>query len=302
MTRFWLVLLLLVGGTSPADVVGRFDVEGPPVLFEPGIVSTERSEVKLTFAPDGRRMLWGTIGWPGGAGGWDIWESVREGGHWGKPHPATFNSPENDFDPSFAADGRGLYFFSNRPGGLGGDDIYYVGFDREANAYGEPVNLGPNVNSAGDEWGPVVSPDGTRLLVSTNGRAGQGKHDLFVSRKQGGHWSALANLGSDVNSPLEDFDAAFLDADGTIVFASGNLENGPVALRVSFVTTAGYSKPIDPGEAVNSATFINFGCATNPREPGVLYFTSNFKGNALGKADIYRVRYRLTRQPSREAR
>ena len=87
----------------------------------------------------------------------------------------------------------------------------------------------------------------------------------------------------------------FADGDGTLVFASGDLDNGPVTLRVSFFTKTGYSKAMPLPEAVTSPTFMNFGVTTSPSEPGVLYFTSNFEGNAKGRSDIYRVRYRITR-------
>ena len=99
--RLMLASLLLAAATGPAAVSGRFEVEGAPVLFEPGVVSTEKSEIKVTFSPDGKRMLWGAIGWAGGVGGFDIWESVKDGSGWGMPHAVGFNSPENDFDPSF---------------------------------------------------------------------------------------------------------------------------------------------------------------------------------------------------------
>ena len=74
-------------------------------------------------------MLWGAIGWSGGAGGWDIYESERYGHGLEPPHTASFNSAANDFDPSFAPDGSGVYFFSNRDGGFGKDDIYFAPFD-----------------------------------------------------------------------------------------------------------------------------------------------------------------------------
>src|SRR5688572_26484067 len=90
-------------------------------LWLPDLVSTAHSEVRITFSPDGERMLWGTIGWSGGVGGWDIYESRRSGSAWSKPSPVSFNSTANDFDPSFAPDGAGVYFFSNRAGGFGKD-------------------------------------------------------------------------------------------------------------------------------------------------------------------------------------
>ncbi len=291
MRRAFALAFLLI---APAARGERLTIEGAPELVAPGVVSTEKSEVKVTFSPDGRRMLWGTIGWEGGAGGWDIWESVRESDAWGKPRPVPFNSAANDFDPSFAPDGRGLYLFSNREGGLGGDDIYFVPFDPKTARYGAATNLGPAVNTAGDEWGPVVSPDGQALLFCTNGRGGAGKHDLFASARRNGSWTEAASIGA-ANTPAEDFDAAFVDGGRAIVFASGDLENGPVTLYVSFRGRDGYSAPTPLPEAVNSKTFITFGCAANPREPGVLYFTSNFEGNSRGRSDIYRVRYRVER-------
>ena len=64
-----------------------------------------------------------------GAGGWDIYESQRSGDGWSAPRAVSFDSSANDFDPSFAPDGSGVYFFSNRDGGFGKDDIYFAPFD-----------------------------------------------------------------------------------------------------------------------------------------------------------------------------
>jgi hypothetical protein len=110
-------LLLALAGAATA---ARLEVTRPPELFLPGLVSTGASEVKIAFSPDGKRMLWGSTNRPGGPGGWDVWESVRTHGRWSAPRPAAFDSPANDFDPCFAPDGRGVWFFSNRAGGLEG--------------------------------------------------------------------------------------------------------------------------------------------------------------------------------------
>lgn len=288
--------------TTSAWVLGRerptrkpaVTFEGSPELVHPGLVSTDRSEVKITFSPDGRRMLWGAIGWEGGRGGWDVWESVKSAdGSWGKPAPAGFDSEANDFDPCFAPDGSGVYFFSNRPGGLGGDDIWFAPWDAKSAAYGEAVNLGPNVNSKGDEWGPVVSADGKRLLFCTDGRGGAGKHDIFVSRRTAKGWAAPERLAGPINSEADDFDPVFLGDGQTIVFASGDLENGPVKLYATVLDRGVTSARTELPERFNSPTFLNFGCSVVPAEPGVLYVTSSYEGNASGRADIYRIRYTL---------
>src|SRR5215510_12540130 len=117
----------------------------PAQLWLPDQVSTPKSEVRITFSPDGKRMLWGAIGWSGGIGGWDIYESERSTRGWSTPRTVSFDSTANDFDPSFAPDGSGVYFFSNRDGGFGKDDIYVVPFDALKGSYGTPRNLGANI-------------------------------------------------------------------------------------------------------------------------------------------------------------
>src|SRR5688500_7410091 len=106
------------------------------------------------------------MGWSGTpgttGGGWDIYESERSDGGWSKPRIVAFNSTANDFDPSFAPDGSGVYFFSNREGGFGNDDICLAPLDARTGVYGAARNPGAAINSAGDEWAPVVSPDGSR--------------------------------------------------------------------------------------------------------------------------------------------
>src|SRR5262249_43771348 len=112
------VFAFLAIGFFSASMATEPMTASPAKLWLPDLVSTPNSEVRITFSPDGKRMLWGAIGWANGAGGWDVYESVREGEGWSAPKSASFNSAANDFDPSFAPDGSGVYFFSNRPGGL----------------------------------------------------------------------------------------------------------------------------------------------------------------------------------------
>lgn len=266
-------------------------VVGEAELFQAGVISTEESEVKIAFSPDGNRCLWGTIAWDGGKGGWDIWESVRSNGIWSKPRNVSFNSDANDFDPAFAPDGKAVYFFSNREGGFGGDDIYYVSFDRKSGTYGAPQNSGANINSAGDEWGPSLSPDGKRLMFCTDGRGGSGKHDILVSKKTKKGWSVPENLGANLNSALDDFDATFMHDGKTIVFSSERKGKDNVDLYVSYRVKGKYTTPVMLVGAVNSAEGYEIGSAINLSEPGYLYFTTQNPQNGVGRSDIYRIKY-----------
>ena len=263
-------------------------------LWLPDVVSTPNSEVRITFSPDGKRMLWGTIGWAGGAGGWDIYESVRQGDGWSTPKSASFNSPENDFDPSFAPDGSGVYFFSNRPGGLGKDDIYFAAFDRKSATYAAAVNLGDGVNSAGDEWAPVVSPDGRRLLFASDGRGGHGKHDLFIAHREGNQWTGARNVEA-LNSAEEDFDAAFLHDGHSIVLSRGDFE-GTVVLYLARWADGRWQPPVRLGNAINSPEpdAWTFGPSISLHDSGALYVSSQ-RAEHRGKSDIYRIEYTLAK-------
>jgi TolB protein len=257
-------------------------------LWQPDRVSTEKSEVRITFSPDGARMLWGTIGGTGGAGGWDIFESRRAGSGWTAPEAVSFNSAANDFDPSFAPDGSGVYFFSNREGGSGKDDLYFSAFDAKTGRYAAAANLGPEVNSAGDDWAPVVSPDGTQLLFATDGRGGKGRHDLFVARRQGSLWVEPKPVDA-LNSAEEDFDATFLPDGRSIVFSRGDLQ-GTVALYLSRHANGALQAPVRMDDTVNSTEpgAWTFGPSVSPHDPGALYVTSQ-RAEKRGRADIYRI-------------
>jgi outer membrane protein OmpA-like peptidoglycan-associated protein/tetratricopeptide (TPR) repeat protein len=101
-----------------------------------------------------------------------------------------------------AAHGR-LFFSSDRPGGLGGFDIWMVQLDTKGNA-DNPVNLGASVNSPSDEHAPAYHEPSQSLVFSTNGRVGMGGFDLFQSKAAGKSWSDPVNLGYPVNSSKDD--------------------------------------------------------------------------------------------------
>lgn len=259
----------------------------PPVR-EATPFSTADGDIRVTISPDGRHALWGVVIGRDPAQ-LDIVESVRTASGWSAPRPVSFNTPQTDFDPSFAPDGRSVYFFSSRPGGAGGDDLYVVSFDPAGGGYGAPVNLGAGVNTSGDEWAPMLSADGRHLLFASDGHGGQGKHDLFIATRSGESWGAPVNLGPGVNTPAEDFDATFVHGGHAIVFAQGNFDddNG-VKLMLASNARDGWRTLRALGPEINCTPFVN-GPSVSPSEPDILYFSAACDGGR-GRSDIWRVR------------
>jgi len=196
------------------------------------------------------------------------------------------------FDPAFTPDGRWVYFFSNRPGGLGGDDIYRVAVTGDG--FGAVEHLGAEVNSAGDEWAPGLSPDGTLLLFASDGRGGPGRHDLFIARAKGARWQDAVPLPGAINTSAEEFDATFLVDGSSIVFArSANLETDRITLTFAARGASGYAfgTPVPLSGSLRDVDAL--GPAIDWHEPSTLLFSAAATSSSNKRPDIYEVRYRL---------
>lgn len=103
-----------------------------------------------------------------------------------------------DDQPSLTLDGRYMYFYSTRPGGLGQGDIWVS--ENINGQWQAPVNLGGNVNSSADDGTPAISTDGQTLIFASSRSGGYGAIDLYVSTKVNGVWQPAVNLGGVVNT------------------------------------------------------------------------------------------------------
>lgn len=289
MKKTILVLLYIY---SSAAFCQSINFVSEPELFAPSVISTEVSEVKITFSPDGKYVLWGAIGKENGTGGFDIWQCERTEKGWGNSKPVYFNSVDNDFDPCFSADGKILYFFSNRPGGFGGDDIYYVQYDSATNTFGLPLNMGDEFNTAGDEWGPTVSPDGSKFLFCTDGLNGKGKHDIYVCERTSDGWSSPKPI-DEINSVEDDFDPVFLHNNKTILFTR-KLSEDETLLYISYLSKDEYSIPVQLSNKINIPGTWNFGSSINPLDNSSIYYSTYIKDKSKGRLDIYRINYSLS--------
>jgi outer membrane protein OmpA-like peptidoglycan-associated protein len=129
-------------------------------------------------------------------------------GSWGALEPLPFNSDDYSVaHPSLTSDGRRLFFSSDMPGGFGGKDIYVSSY--ENGSWSPPVNLGPGINTEGDELYPNYESDG-RLYFSSDGHFGLGGQDIyFVADMGDGTWNNPENIGYPINTPSDDFGIIF---------------------------------------------------------------------------------------------
>ena len=125
-------------------------------------------------------------------------QAVFADGGWTLNTLAEFSGRDHSYaHPTMIKDGSVLIFVSNMEGGYGGNDLYASYWMK--NNWSEAENLGPRVNSNGDESYPFLHADGN-LYFSSTGHAGYGGNDIFVTRKDGKKWNEALNLGEPVNS------------------------------------------------------------------------------------------------------
>ncbi|HLF34630.1 MAG TPA: OmpA family protein [Cyclobacteriaceae bacterium] len=163
------------------------------------------NEGSVTFSSDGRTMIFakGNTGKRRGAKDVDLFITSYRRGGWTPPRILTISDPSAwDSSPSLSSDGRTLYFSSNRNGGFGGTDIYSSTRDGRGR-WGNLRNLGPEINTPGNEMFPYSADDGT-LYFSSDGHPGFGNLDLFKAERREGKLVAR-NLGSPINSSSDDF-------------------------------------------------------------------------------------------------
>ncbi|QGZ96861.1 TolB family protein [Terricaulis silvestris] len=284
------VLAALACGCATQPGAPAFSVVGEAELFAPGVVSTDFAEIRLTISPDGRTALWFSRNRPGGAGGYDIWMSRRTGDAWGEAAPVSFNTAGRDFDPAFSADGRYVYFCSDRPGGLGGDDLYRVAVT--ADGFGAVEHLGAGVNSASNEWAPMLSPDGARLLFSSNRPGGAGRMDLFVAARAGDGFAAAAPVPGGVNTAADEFDSTYLADGTTIIFSRApDLAADRIDLVFAALTAGAYGAGETLPLGVNDAQADTYGPMLDWSDRQQITFSGRRGGT--GDMDLFVVRYRL---------
>ena len=166
-------------------------------------INTDGNEATIGLSADGQELYV----YRDDKGDGNIYLSTLDGDFWTVPVKID-NGPINskNWEPSacVSADGNTMYFVSNRPGGLGGRDIYQC--HRLPNhTWSEPENLGPTINTPNDEDAPFMHPDGTTFFFSSTGHNSMGGFDVFYSTKVANNvWTTPINMGYPINTTDDD--------------------------------------------------------------------------------------------------
>jgi outer membrane protein OmpA-like peptidoglycan-associated protein len=196
--------------------------EWTPASAAGGTINSPQSEAAQTLSADGQWMIYSANGRKDSYGNYDLYMAQLTPNGWEDTYHfgGRINTDQWESQPSLSPDGKDLYFSSRRPGGYGGIDIYVCRL--QPNGYfSAPENLGPAVNTAGDDQCPFIHADNQTLYFTSNHWPGYGDDDLFFVRKQpDGSWSQPINLGYPINT-VDKEGTLFIAADGkTAYYAS----------------------------------------------------------------------------------
>ncbi len=229
------------------------------------------------------------------------------GSEWSEPVNlgAPVNSAANEMNPALSPDELSIYFVSNRPGQLGNGDIWVSRRASLDSPWGEPVNLGPNVNGPGIEASPMLSIDGHLLFFASVRPDGHGLNDIYVARRADKSddlgWGPAVDLGPDVNT------AAFEAGEFYLQSGEGGADNlyfsrGPntVALDIYVAPVKADGESLGPAMPVTELNDLD--PAITDAHPSLrvdgreLFFYSNRAGS-LGASDLYRSVRRSVHEP-----
>lgn len=279
-------------------------------------INTNKNEGAQSITADGNYIYFTACNRSDGHGRMcDLYYSKIIMGRWSKPENLgnQINTKYSEKHPAISADGRTLFFTTNRPGGAGDYDIWMS--QKIDGNWGAPVNLGDSINSPGTEQSPFIHPDQQSLYFSSDGWMGMGQGDLFISRlKSDKTWTRPRNMGYPINTHNEEI-GLIVNAMGDRAYFSSNRREGtdidiytfelPAALRpipVSYMSGRVYDSrnmkgiqaafqliDLESGEVVMEAN-SNAGegdylislpsqatYAFNVSQPGYLFYSDHFE-------------------------
>ncbi len=257
---FWLTLLAALALSAPAQGEELIGVEGPylgqkppkdtAVVFAPGIVSTDASELNAVFSPDGTELIF-TRPLKGIRYRMMYMHSID--GKWTRPVEAPFAEGLNAVDPSYSPDGSTVFWCGTTAENVGEDmDIWYS--ERTGNGWTKAARAEPLINSEAEEVYPILTRSNTFYFISSR-EGGFGDKDVYSARYAGGRFSDVKNLGESINTEALDSDT-FVAPDESFMVISSLRKGGRGSgdLWVSFrEKDGGWTNAVNIGPRVNTA-------------------------------------------------
>lgn len=200
-----------------ADREGEVWVNAHKIGFE---INTEMNDVVVGMNDLGNILLVNRT--KKGMDYGNLYLCENKAGKWLKPVmlSESINSQHKESSACIAADGKLIYFSSNRPGGLGGKDIWKVK-QLPTGEWAKPFNIGGPINTPYDEEAPFISPDGKTLYFSSNGHNTIGGYDIFSAASRGdGSWEKPENMGYPINTVDDDKYFSVGENDKTAYYSS----------------------------------------------------------------------------------
>lgn len=220
-------------------------------------INTTDNEGAQNISADGKLLVFTACGRQDGVGSCDIYFSVSRNGKWTKPRNlgVPVNSKDWESQPSLSADGNELYFASKRAGTLGGSDLWMS--RRQSNGtWGNPQNLGKQVNTPEDDQAPFLHPDGQTLYFMSQGHPGMGGFDLYFSKRNAdGSWGVPKNLGYPINTKANE-GALVVNLDGTTAYFATDEPDKTNAQMLARKNLDIYSFTLYPEARPNPVTYV----------------------------------------------
>jgi len=240
-----------------------------PAIAMPFPINTKFNEGTISVTADGNFVFFtacdrlDNYNMPLGKGSCDIYVSAYFNGKWSEPSNMSdaINSPSWESQPSISPDGLTIYFTSGKPGGFGGTDIYKSEFDTKNKVFKRGENLGPDINTAGNESSPFIHFDNQTLYFVSNGHLGMGNNDIFVAKKnEAGKFSGVKNIGYPINTGGDEI-GLIVDRMGNYGYLSSDRPGGMGGLDIYKFELPEAIKP----EAVNYVKGIVFDALTREK-------------------------------------
>jgi Tol biopolymer transport system component len=228
-----------------------------PKLFAESVINTDADEYGPTFTPDGQTLYFARR--VNRKDSEFIVVSRFKTGKWSAPEVAEFSGKHFDKEPFVSPDGSKLFFSSKRPSDGTTPkqerdfDLWYV--ERTAEGWGEPLHLGPEINTPNYENYPAVASNGNLYFASVR-EGGRGQNDLYRSRFVNGKYLPAESLGDAINTPYSDADPYIAPDESYLIYsASPPTGYGEGDLYISFNRNGKWTRPVTLGAKLNTSEY-----------------------------------------------